>query len=297
MSFVYPNGPEYGVPYVLTGPDGSRAVFNDQTDADYVGALTDATGFDSPEVRESADNLVGMDGGIHGSFYYGRRPVTLSGTVYNVATDAVRNTRLTKLQQASNAVRGDATLSWTPGGGVAQQIKVRRQQPLRISGGWVKDFQLSLVAADPRIYSAVLHTQSVAASGTPTPSGRGYAKAYPVVYGGGSILGQMFVVNSGSALSYPILTFTGPGSNPSALNLTTGERISLIYTLGAGDTLTVDTLNRTVVLNGTASRYSAIDFTNTAWWGLVPGSNDVRLSWGAYTAGASLTVQYRDAWL
>lgn len=75
-------GVEQGAIYELVGPDGTRAVFNNRDDVDFVGWLTaPPSGLDSPEVRESADLLVEADGGIHGAFYFGRRPFTLEGII------------------------------------------------------------------------------------------------------------------------------------------------------------------------------------------------------------------------
>lgn len=75
-------GLEQGAVYALTGPDGTRVVLNDRTDADFIGWLTSPpAGLDSPEVRESADLLVEADGGVHGAFYFGRRPFTLEGII------------------------------------------------------------------------------------------------------------------------------------------------------------------------------------------------------------------------
>lgn len=59
----------------------------------------------------------------------------------------------------------------------------------------------------------------------------------------------------------------------------------------------MDTLNRTVRLNGTDSRYSAVDFVNTDWWGLLPGTNELRLRYFSSSTGAGLRVDWRDAWL
>lgn len=163
---VLPAGQQLSVKYTFTGPDGTIATFNEPSDPNYVGSITEITGLDSPEVRENAENLTGMDGGIHGNFYDGRRPITISGTILNVVSNEDRNKKITKLTQASNALREDAILEWTPDGGEAQFVKVRRQQALRISGAWVKTFQLSLVAADPRIYSSKLETTSVQSNAT-----------------------------------------------------------------------------------------------------------------------------------
>lgn len=161
---ITPLGISLSTKYTLIGPDGTRVVFNEPSDADFVGAITEVTGLDSPEVRESAENLSGLDGGVHGNFYFGRRPITLSGTIYNVVSAEDRNKKITKLQQATAALRGDATLEWTPSGGEPVYVKVRRQQPLRVSGAWAKEFQVLLVAADPRVYSVATNEATTAFS-------------------------------------------------------------------------------------------------------------------------------------
>lgn len=288
---------EIGAKYTLTGPRGDVAVWNDSTDPNYIGMLTDVTGFDSPEVRESADDLVQMDGGVHGDFYYGRRPITLSGMLINPASASERNIRQNKLSAASDAMRADAVLDWTPSGGVRSFLRLRRQQPLRVTGTWQKEFQLAMVAADPRIYSYALNSMEVTASAAGAASGRGYPEGFNIDYGPSAPNGQLLVNNVGTTLTYPVLTVTGPGSNPTLSNLTTGQAISIRYTLAAGETLTIDTLNRTIILNGTVSRYGALDFLNTAWWGVVPGVNDIRLAFTSFSTGAKLRVDWRDAWL
>lgn len=282
--------------YTLTGPDGTVAVFNDPTDPNYVGVLTEITGLDSPEVRESADDLVQMDGGIHGDFFYGRRPMVLTGIFLNPASATDRNTRQDRLMRATNALRGNATLRWTPSGGVEQFLALRRQQPLRVEGNWQKQFQVALVAADPRIYSWALNSQTVSAASGGT-SGRAYSKSYSVSYPAISASGQLFVVNAGNTETFPTLIVTGPGSNPVLTNQTSGKSLYLTYTLGAGEYLEIDTLNRTVLLMGSTSRYGAINFALSDWWGLVPGQNDVRLGFSSSSAGASLEVRWRDAWV
>lgn len=109
----YPISTEISGVYVLSG-GGWRAVFNDQNDFDYVGPLTDVTGLDAADMRESAGDLVEADGGIHGAFYLSRRPITLSGRVINHATMLERRTKLDKARNASLALRSDASLIWKP---------------------------------------------------------------------------------------------------------------------------------------------------------------------------------------
>lgn len=292
----YPSGPQYGVKYTLTGPDGAQAVFNDDTSPYYVGVLSsDSSGLDSADVRENAADMVEFDGGIHGNFYYGRRPVVLSGTI--LATSATdRNTKVAKLQRASNAMRGDATLVWQPEGGLEQFVKLRRQQPLRVTGPFVKAFQLAMVAADPRIYGSTLTSVSVDAAGDPS-AGRTYSKTYDFGYGIGLSVGQALITNNGNGESPPVIRIYGPGVNPTLYSATTDESIVLTYTLGAGDYLELDLSARTVRLNGDTNRYGAINFPSTSWWLLQPDQNDIRLGYFSFTAGARMVIDYRDAWI
>ena len=110
-----PLATEIGAIYTLTSPDGlSVAVFNDPSSASYVGALTEVTGLDSAEVRESAQELPEADGGAHGAFYFGRRPVVLNGKVFGHTTIKERELRLDRARRASLALRGDSTLKWVP---------------------------------------------------------------------------------------------------------------------------------------------------------------------------------------
>lgn len=288
-------GPQISAPFVLTGPDGTRVAFNNAADPDYIGMLRDVTGLDSPDVRESADDLVQMDGGIHGDFFYGRRPVTLTGLLLNPASADERNQRMTSLMRASNAMRADAILSWTLEGGEAQFLSVRRQQPLRITGAWQKEFQLAVVAADPRIYSTALHQEDVV-PGADGLGGFSSPLTSPLT-SSAPVSGQVMVDNQGSAQSPALLVINGPCTNPRVINFTTGEELVLTYTLGEAEFLVIDMLNRTVLLNNSASRYGAVDFNATSWWWLEPGENDIRFAPSSYSLGCTLEIHFRDAWL
>lgn len=110
----YPYATQFTARYQLISPAGIAAVFNDPLDLNYVGMLTEVSGLDSAEVRESADDLVEADGGVHGNFYFGRRPIILNGKVFGHATIQARDVRLDLARRASLALRGDSVLSWKP---------------------------------------------------------------------------------------------------------------------------------------------------------------------------------------
>lgn len=285
-SFI-PVGVGFGQRWQIQGPDGTVAVFNDQTSANYVGAITDLTGFDSPSIRENADDLVQQDGGIHGDFFYGRRSISMTGIIYDAVTPAQRNVRIETLKRATMALRpvpagtgpansiGCSRISWMPYGGSASVfLDVRQQQPLRISGGYNKDFQVQMVAADPRIYSSVESNVSIAPGASAN------------------------VINYGNTMTYPSYRVNGPVANFNIINVTTGLSILVLYPVPSGHFVRVDTLNRTVLLDDSTSIYGAVDFANTTWSGLVAGNNVINFGFTSFSGGTpSLQVFSRDAYM
>lgn len=444
-------GIEWAARYVLDLPGVQRAVFNDSTDADYVGALSpESSGLDSPEVREDAQDATEADGGIHGNFFYGRRPVILQGTI--LATNATdRNTKVGKLLRASNAMRTDAILRWKPLGAPDEVfVSLRRQQPPRVTKGFVKDFLLPMVSADARIYSMtltsasatgllggpsafkfpltaaqgvheageggvwanpnnILTTNNVFATVTgnegwsglligrnfgftvpntatitgveaqierrrgastckdktvtlvkentvPFGSNKASSETWPTpidvikFYGGatdmwglttatltpaivnstgfglGVAIGYvnaaettaysgevdtmvlkvywknppiaMTVTNDGDTDSPPTIKITGPATNFTVKNVTTGKSIKIDHALGAGSVVTIDFKNRTIKGSTGNNLYSKLDFINSDWWELEPGENKIEVTTeSAETSSTKVETSFRDAWL
>lgn len=147
-------------------------------------------------------------------------------------------------------------------------------------------------AHDPRWYSDIEHTVSL--SPPVASAGRGYPRTYPLTYGGGTS-GIATADNVGNFGTRPTWTLYGPLSGPRLENVTTGRTLQLAIDLAVGDLLVVDFDNRTVLLGGTANRYSTMTSGAEGWWELVPGGNEVRLGATAGTGTAEMT--FRDAWL
>jgi len=288
-----PFGIEVGVTYTLTGPGGTIVTFNDSTDTNFVGYLEEVTGLDGADVREAAELYVQGDGGIHSDFYFGRRAITLSGLLDPNSTGLARNLMVKNLLEASNAMKEDATLSWTATGGLPVSVKVRRQNPPRISGGRVKAFQLSLVAADPRIYGTTINNAQATAGGS--ASGGFTSPIISPWQSGASPVGQIIVANLGNMSSPPTITIYGPITNPTVKNQTTGESLAFTYSLAASEYLEINTADRTIYLNGSTNRYSALNFISSAWWELQPGNNDIRLSASSYSTGAYVSLLWNHA--
>lgn len=294
-------GIENGTKYVLTRA-GIRATFNDATDPDHVGFLdaeNGATGLDGADMREVADEIVEGDGGIHGDdFWLGRRPHTFTGIIDANSGIAVVGERITRLRQIVNGARkkgSEALIQWQTTNGVPVFLSSRAQQPLRIAGRLPKQFTIAFVSASPLILSADLHSSSVAAA---AGSVGGFTSPLTSPLTSGALpSGQVIVNNAGTEDTPPIYVITGPITNPVILNATTNEAMYLTYTLGAGEFLQIDTGELpSVMLNGTAARDSAFDFLRSYWPKLIPGNNDIRLFATAFSAPASLRVDWRDAW-
>jgi hypothetical protein len=81
--------------------------------------------------------------------------------------------------------------------------------------------------------------------------------------------------------------------NPSITHQEQGLTLLFNITLAAGDFLVVDSGARSVLLGGTASRYSTLAQPN--WFDLSPlTSNTIRFN--AASGAGTLTFSYRNAW-
>lgn len=291
MTTLVPTAQQAGVKYTLIDSQGFKAVFNDSADADYVGILSgeDAvSGLDSAEVRSNTSDLVQGDGGVFAGWsYHGQRNITIQGYIQHTST-ADRNAKETKLRRVvDNMMRESGTVAWTPDGGVASQVTVRKAQPTRIKGQWMKGFFIGLVAPDPVIYGATLQTSTFAFNTNTT------------------------IGNAGSADVWPeLLRITGPttasssATGPKILR-TTGSNVEQFYLPGlvipTGGYVDIDPRTKTVVDNLGANKYSFFDWSASTWWKLLQAqtaNNVVRLQWDSgTTTGTTLRVDWRNGWL
>ncbi len=285
-----------GTVYTLVGPDSTTVQLDGTGAAGSAFVLSDVDGLDSPEVRTDVEDLPEQDGAVAGSFFLGSRPIVLTGRI-KADTVADRNAAIATLSRASLALRADAVLQFQPDGMPALQVHVRRQQRLLVGGGYVKEFQLQLVAADPRIYSQLLNT--VGATGTTSTTGAAFPLVFPVNFGGGSGgTVNLNAANAGNVGAPPVLKVTGPVTNPQVTNSTTGESLYLDnLDLVAGEYVTVDVAARTVAKSDGANLYARVRFPDSAWWLLAPGTNLIQLWAAASSAGVQLDVSWRDSWV
>lgn len=300
---------QLGIPYKLTGPDGTQVVFNSPEDPNFVGYLDQENGItgllDSADVREGYFDIPEWDGGVQTNNFFSRRVGTIQGLIIPEPNMLTYNQRESALKRASRGMRGlgPSVLTWQPDGRSEMMMYLYRQGKITITGRRPKQFVVPMSSPYAFLMSAAIHSQLVrgeAVTGDPgfsSPIGSPLEVAYNAV-------GSTGIVNEGDAPSWPEIVLTGPWTNPTIENGTTGRRYTLTCSIAAGESLYINHQNRSVLLKGSESspsvvnRYSyyARNFSINEWWPLEPGNNNVRVFPGPYSSPTTVTVLWRDAW-
>jgi len=152
--------------------------------------------------------------------------------------------------------------------------------------------QYDFFCPDPRYYDNAVNTTSLTVQ---TPLGRGYNRTYNVTYGGGSQTNTGLVINQGTTTTYPTITIVGPATNPTVGSYTSGQFISLNYSMVSTDTLVINLLNRTILLNGNPARNLVSN--SSQWFGAPPGTSQYYFTATGTTAGAGATINYYNAYI
>lgn len=156
-------------------------------------------------------------------------------------------------------------------------------------------------ASDPRWYAVPTKQATV---GLPGPlGGLTFPVTFPASFGGGGGGGILQVTNAGQFEMRPVLIVTGPCTNPRVTNLTLpgAPGIGFNLVMATGDTLVIDTDFQSVLYFTAgsalgASRRGSLT-SDTVWWNLVPGLNQIELTTTDALGAALLTVQSADAWV
>ncbi|MGO1048806.1 phage distal tail protein [Crossiella sp. CA198] len=154
---------------------------------------------------------------------------------------------------------------------------------------------VELWCPEPRIFGPA----QTATVGPPQPQpGFTPPLRFPLRFGPIRPAGAVTVLNTGSTDTDPVVRLTGPIPSPRVMNFTTGQHLALDLNLRADEFLEIDFARRTVLLNGTASRYSSL-VSRPSWWTLPPG---VPISMGYRSPPhlspgptSSMTVTWRPA--
>ena len=257
--------------------------------------LDTIAGLDLPDLRTNDVARSGAHGTFVGADWANGRTITMELEAFGLTAAALEAT-IAPLLAAFVPTGSEALLAFKLPGQVDRFVNARCRRR-----GWLIDNEYAMgnanisvefYASDPRIYAATLTSLSAT---LPTVSGGlTFPAAAPFVFGSAGSGGAIAANNSGTFETPWTATFSGPLVAPALTHTGQGKTLALTGTLAAGETLVLDSAAKTVMLNGTASRYSWLTAASQ-WFTLEPGSNPLAFA-GASGAG-SCTVTFRSAWL
>lgn len=186
---------------------------------------------------------------------------------------------------------GEGVLKVTRNDAVVRQLQRCYYKDGLREKGWLQAIEtvLSFDSLDPYWYDPTPTSEVFTVSLTSLTT---FFPFFPLVLTASSIIERKNVTNPGAPV-WPVWTIVGPGENPTITNHTTGESITLVKTLIAGDVLVIDTspLAKTVILNG-ANAYQYLTAASTLF-SLAHGVNDLSVQMNLFVAGTSTgTLQF-----
>ena len=258
---------------------------------------TGLTGWDSPDLGETAENRTGADGAWDTLNYYSGRQVSIDGLI-QARTAAGLDAAMDRLAQAIPA--RDRLITFTVNESTAKQISARRSGRLMTDKltDVTAEYSISLLAPDPRKYE--VDAQTVLASLGDVEGGVTLPTVLPLVLPPRDPGGVFFTaVNAGTYDTPPRIRIAGPGRNLGVANLTTGQALVYPFELLTGDELVIDTNVGTATINGTAYRAPSAGSTVVARFLLPPGTNNLQMLGTRTVAGLTplLTMTWRSAWI
>jgi hypothetical protein len=251
-------------------------------------------GLDSPPFRETIRDHEGTDGGFMDAEFEKGREIVLDGTAFCLVSNVEPYLDLIK---ANYAPVTSPIPFYFKSTGVDERVIFVKPRGVRFDWETVRRIgmtaiQFMMYAEDPRIYTNTLNSTTINYGGD-TGIGFSFSFSFSFDFGGGSTPSGANVTNNGNRATPVVLTITGPVINPVIFNNTTGNVLRFTIELTALDTLTINTGNRTVYLNGNINRRSTLTLPD--WFLLTPGINQI--SYGGLTGtGSTLNLQFRDAW-
>lgn len=256
--------------------------------------ITGVVGLDNAPYRETERDHEGTDGGFLDAEYERGRPIVLTGTVY-----ADSSTMESYLDQLKEDFAPSRTLVpfYYKAPGVDERVLFVKPQGVaydwdelrRIGSSKIK---FKCFAEDPRIYNAALSQVTIAYS-TGAMVGFGFPLGFDFGFGSAVVSDSVIVTNMGNRPTPPTFIITGPVNTPIIRDETNGHILTFNITLAAGETLTVNTQYKTVMLNDTTNRRSSLE--DPDWFFLEKGDTNIRYT--AYDGtGSQMTVQFRSAY-
>ena len=265
---------------------------------DWIYVITKVSGLDDPALRDSRQDRAAMDGQIDYAHLLAERLITLRGKIIAASESDL----VTKRQNLENAFIKDGSYHWLTyqlSGQVAKQVYCKvfsKSITETYLEKYIRPFLVNLIAVDPRIYSQTEYTDTVYIPSA--VGGRVYAKVYPKTYGTIQVGGKVTIANDGNYSVLPVVKMYGPLSSPKIRNNNDGQKEVLINLVVIdGDYLELDFEEKTIMLNGTTSRYNYLASGSDQWWKLKPDNNEIEFRDGGGNVNGYAEIIYRHGWI
>lgn len=254
-----------------------------------------------PAVRAVSAGRVDADGDTDVTAHHGARAVAVALRVYDGGQQALLDQLAGYLHPAKRPYLCVDDDEWAG----ERRLRLRSDQATApvvdlTSNGVYRDVQVQWSAPDGVWEGSDEVTFGLLATAS-TSVGRIYVETFPRSYAATMGTGQIEVVNPGSTDSDQMVRMYGPCVGPQYSNDSTGETIAFTSDLivAAGEYVEVDTRNRTAfyLSDPDASRLGNLDFANSTWWRMHPGSNSVRYHpISGVDAGCQSFTTFRPSW-
>jgi hypothetical protein len=288
--------PEINVTF--TAPDGTVIDFNDRVNTRL---MTGIAGDLMPTFSLIEQQSPAFDGSVFQGAVIAPRDIVIPVHISDVSRPAVL-ARVRSMLKKLSPQNGDGQLTITSDG-IMRVLNCRYKNGLSDDGSgdmqltnWMKA-PLTFRAGDPYFYAPtpIVYTINYAVAGTsffPIPPMQLY-NSNKFQAGGGAT-----IVNGGDVRTWPIITITGPGSNPSITNSANGKTIAFNTTLAAGQVLIIDTspLKKTVVNGQGVNRFPSLTPASSLF-PLEVGNNTVSISYNSANTYSSISFSYKLAYL
>lgn len=248
-----------------------------------------------PMVRTSDLEVSGRHGQIAGVDLLSGRAITVALLVFPGPT-ATFAQNIEALKAIAVPLGAETDLTFQLPGRLPRTLRARpRRRALPVDLEYSFQYGRAVIewwATDPRIYAQSPSSADIALPTAAT--GLTFPATAPFVFGSAGTGGSAAFTNSGNFDAPWVATINGPVTDPVLVRQDTGEYVRLTGSIVAGETLVVDSLAPSVLLNGTASRYSWVA-PGSSWWTLPPGPSTVQF--GAVAGSGTCTFTTRSTWI
>lgn len=212
--------------------------------------------------------------------------------------------RIEQLKNYFNPRKGKGRLRVTNPSGITRELACYPISGFKVNADFhpTKAYvDLTFLATDPPFWQSTTETVRTFGLDNPPP----FFPFPPFQLGGDAIVSVFQLDNFGQEPTYPVWKITGPGSNPKIINQATGEYIALNNNggimLDTGQFITIDTLNKTIILNDGTNLMSRLDWGSSFFTipanGTFSEGTSIKVEMAGATAESSIEIRYRNYYL